>query len=152
MTSFQTYKSNTSGDNLRMTLHASMTEFAKLSVLLDITSKIRTDTKLVFYNRKLMRTDIILTRTTKPICNFANSAMIYLHLPVKLMSITTKISFISIYLWNWCQSPLKSDLFPAMTRWQVYMYSSNFCVIKFISDSQWFSLYALFSSTNKNDW
>ena len=35
---------------------------------------IRTDTRLVFCNTKLMRTDIILTRTTKPICNFANSA------------------------------------------------------------------------------
>ena len=34
---------------------------------------IRTDTRLVFCNRKLMRTDIILTRTTKPICNFVNS-------------------------------------------------------------------------------
>jgi hypothetical protein len=33
---------------------------------------IRTDTKLVFCNRKLMRTDIFLARTTKPICNFAN--------------------------------------------------------------------------------
>jgi hypothetical protein len=35
---------------------------------------LRTDTRLVFCNRKLMRTDIFLTRTTKPICNFANSA------------------------------------------------------------------------------
>ena len=34
---------------------------------------ISTDTRLVFCNRKLMRTDIVLTRTTKPICNFANS-------------------------------------------------------------------------------
>ena len=34
---------------------------------------IRTDKWLVFCNRKLMRTDIILTRTTKPICNFAIS-------------------------------------------------------------------------------
>ena len=35
---------------------------------------LRTDTRLVFCNRKLMRTDIFFTRTTKPICNFANSA------------------------------------------------------------------------------
>ena len=34
---------------------------------------VRSDTRLVFCNRKLMRTDIILTRTTKPICNFTNS-------------------------------------------------------------------------------
>jgi hypothetical protein len=34
---------------------------------------LRTDTRLVFCNRKLMRTDIFFTRTTKPICNFANS-------------------------------------------------------------------------------
>ena len=33
----------------------------------------RTDTRLVFCHRKLMSTDIIFTRTTKPIsCNFAN--------------------------------------------------------------------------------
>ena len=32
----------------------------------------RTDTRLVFCNKKLMRTDIFLTRTTKPICNFVN--------------------------------------------------------------------------------
>jgi hypothetical protein len=37
----------------------------------------RTDTRLVFCNRKLMRTDIFFTRTTKPICNFANSGMDY---------------------------------------------------------------------------
>ena len=35
---------------------------------------LRTDTRLVFCNRKFMRTDIFFTRTTKPICNFANSA------------------------------------------------------------------------------
>ena len=35
---------------------------------------LRTDTRLVFCNRKLMRTDIFFTRTTKPICNFKNSA------------------------------------------------------------------------------
>jgi hypothetical protein len=34
---------------------------------------LRTDTRLVFCNRKLVRTDIFFTRTTKPICNFANS-------------------------------------------------------------------------------
>jgi hypothetical protein len=37
---------------------------------------LRTDTRLVFCNRKLMRTDIFFTRTTKPICNFANSAKV----------------------------------------------------------------------------
>jgi hypothetical protein len=36
---------------------------------------LRTDTRLVFCNRKLMRTDIFFTRTTKPICNFANPAV-----------------------------------------------------------------------------
>ena len=35
---------------------------------------LRTDTRLVFCNRKLMRTEIFFTRTTKPICNFANYA------------------------------------------------------------------------------
>ena len=49
------------------------------SVLSDVTSKIvqillRTDRSLVFCNRKLMRTDIIFTRTTKPICHFVNPA------------------------------------------------------------------------------
>jgi hypothetical protein len=39
----------------------------------EIVSPVRSDTRLVFCNRKLMRTDIILTRTTKPICNFTNS-------------------------------------------------------------------------------
>ena len=41
-----------------------------VSVLSDMTSK---RTGLVFCNRKLMRTDIFFTRTTKLICNFANS-------------------------------------------------------------------------------
>ena len=36
---------------------------------------LRTDSRLVFCNRKLMRTDIFFTRTTKPICNFANSVI-----------------------------------------------------------------------------
>jgi hypothetical protein len=31
-----------------------------------------TDTSMVFCSRKLMRTDIFFTRTTKPICNFVN--------------------------------------------------------------------------------
>ena len=43
-----------------------------VSVLSDMTSK-RTDTRLVFCNRKLMRTDIFFTRANKLICNFANS-------------------------------------------------------------------------------
>ena len=34
---------------------------------------IRTDTRLVFCNTKLMRTDIFFSRTTKPISNFVNS-------------------------------------------------------------------------------
>jgi hypothetical protein len=33
---------------------------------------VRTDTWLVFYNRKLLRTDNFFTRITKPICNFPN--------------------------------------------------------------------------------
>ena len=36
---------------------------------------LRTDTRLVFCNRKLMRTDFFYTRTTKPICNFVNSVI-----------------------------------------------------------------------------
>jgi hypothetical protein len=39
---------------------------------------LRTDTRLVFCNRKLMRTDIFFTRTTKPICNFTNSDRTFL--------------------------------------------------------------------------
>jgi hypothetical protein len=35
----------------------------------------RTYTRLVFCNKKLMRTDIFFTRTTKPICNFVNPAI-----------------------------------------------------------------------------
>ena len=35
----------------------------------------RTCTRLVFCNKKLMRTDIFFTRTTKPICNFVNPAI-----------------------------------------------------------------------------
>ena len=47
----------------------------------DMTNKIwadllRTDTRLVFCNRKLMRTYIFFTKTTKPICNFVNPVMI----------------------------------------------------------------------------
>jgi hypothetical protein len=41
---------------------------------------LRTDTRLIFCNRKLMRTDIFFTRTTKPICNFANSVLIHVYL------------------------------------------------------------------------
>jgi hypothetical protein len=33
---------------------------------------VRTDTRLVFCNRKIMRTDISFTRITRPICNFVN--------------------------------------------------------------------------------
>jgi hypothetical protein len=33
---------------------------------------LRTDTRLVFCNRKLMRADIFFTRTIKPIYNFVN--------------------------------------------------------------------------------
>jgi hypothetical protein len=33
---------------------------------------LRTDTRLVFCNRKLLRTDIIFTRIIEPICNFVN--------------------------------------------------------------------------------
>ena len=64
-------------NSLQLNKYHSCTEFTKLSVLSDMTSKfgqilIRTDTRLVFCNRKLMRTDIFLARTTKHICNFAN--------------------------------------------------------------------------------
>ena len=50
----------------------------------------RTDTNLVFCNRKLMRTDILFTRTTKPSCNFENSALhfikylMYVYLLIKV--------------------------------------------------------------------
>ena len=37
---------------------------------------LRTDTRLVFCNRKLMRTDIFFSlKTTKPICNFVNPSI-----------------------------------------------------------------------------
>ena len=36
----------------------------------------RTDTSFVFCNRKLMRTDILFTRTTKRICSFVNPAVL----------------------------------------------------------------------------
>jgi hypothetical protein len=39
---------------------------------------LRTDTRLLFSNRKIMRTDIFFTRTTKPICNFVNSGRLSL--------------------------------------------------------------------------
>jgi hypothetical protein len=39
---------------------------------------LRTDTRLVFCNRKIMRTDIFFTRTTKPICicNFVKPVIV----------------------------------------------------------------------------
>jgi hypothetical protein len=43
---------------------------------------LRTDTRLVFCNRKLMRTDIFFTRTTKPICNFANSIVLMFNINI----------------------------------------------------------------------
>jgi hypothetical protein len=43
-----------------------------------------TDTRLVFCNRKLMRTDIFFTRTTKPICIFANSGVVQVACPPPL--------------------------------------------------------------------
>ena len=48
-----------------------VSEFAKFQQNLG-----RFYTRLVFCNRKLMRTDIFFTRTTKPICNFANSGVL----------------------------------------------------------------------------
>ena len=49
-----------------------LAEFAKCVTPVRHDQQKRTDTRLVFYNRKLMRTDIFFTRTTKPICNFVN--------------------------------------------------------------------------------
>jgi hypothetical protein len=43
---------------------------------------LRTDTRLVFCNRKLMRTDIFFTRTTKHICNFANSIVLMFNINI----------------------------------------------------------------------
>ena len=43
---------------------------------------LRTDTRLVFCNRKLMRTDIFFIRTTKPICNFANSIVLMFNINI----------------------------------------------------------------------
>ena len=43
---------------------------------------LRTDTRLVFGNNKLMRTDIFFTRTTKPICNFANSIVLMFNINI----------------------------------------------------------------------
>jgi len=45
-------------------------EFTKLSVL-----SVRTDTRLVFCNRKLMRTDIFFIRTTKSTFKFVNTGI-----------------------------------------------------------------------------
>ena len=56
-----------------------------MSVLSDMTFKIWADLaknhhKIGFCNRKLMRTDIFFTRTTKPICNFVNPVILFLNL------------------------------------------------------------------------
>ena len=54
---------------------------------------LRTDTRLVFCNRKLMRTDIFFTRTTKPICNFTNSGIGYWNSTCQLLvHVTTNIT------------------------------------------------------------
>jgi hypothetical protein len=45
----------------------------------------RTDTSLVFCNRKLMRTDILFTRTTKHTCNFAHSEFVSMYTIVMII-------------------------------------------------------------------
>ena len=46
---------------------------------------------MVFCNRKLMRTDIFFTRTTKPICNFVNPVLVYIFHPHSQWYTTTEI-------------------------------------------------------------
>jgi hypothetical protein len=58
----------------------------------------RTDTRLVFCNRKLMRTDIFFTRATKPICNFANSVHYGLKIPVHYNSIFNSCKAVSVFI------------------------------------------------------
>ena len=53
------------------TIPCSSPEFTKFSNKL-LADFARTDTWLVFYNRKLLRTDNFFTRIAKPICNFPN--------------------------------------------------------------------------------
>ena len=52
---------------------------------------LRTDTRLVFCNRKLMRTDIFFARTTKPICNFANSMVLMFN--ININDITARMDY-----------------------------------------------------------
>jgi hypothetical protein len=64
---------------------------------------LRTDTRLVFCNRKLMRTDIFFTRTTKLICNFANSVD-------RLKKLKWRpINPVSIEIWNTQSRKLARD-------------------------------------------
>jgi hypothetical protein len=67
---------------------------------------IRTDTRLVFCNRKLMRTDIFFTRTTKPICNFVNPDSIINNCTETLRYCKNETSFestwVNIQLGGWC--------------------------------------------------
>jgi hypothetical protein len=62
-----------------------------------------TDTRLVFCNRKLMRTDIFCTRTTKPICNFMNPGKWISF--IKHTKNPLKIIFIVIYMYVYCFCP-----------------------------------------------
>jgi hypothetical protein len=57
---------------------------------------LRTDTRLVFCNKKLMRTDIFFTRTTKPICNFANSIVLMFFLSLMYTYFTVLRCIISV--------------------------------------------------------
>ena len=64
---------------------------------------LRTDTRLVFCNRKLMRTDIFFTRTTKLICNFTNSVD-------RLKKLKWRsINLVSIEIWNTQSRKLARD-------------------------------------------
>ena len=49
---------------------------------MDLRTIERSPTRLVFCNRKLMRTDIFFTRTTKTICNFANSVVLMFNITI----------------------------------------------------------------------
>ena len=67
---------------------------------------LRTDTRLVFCNRKLMRTDIFFTRTTKPICNFANSGLPWQQPPFWIFSTPKSCHTLQ---WIFLQSFMKFD-------------------------------------------
>jgi hypothetical protein len=61
---------------------------------------LRTDTRLVFCNRKLMRTDIFFTRTTKPICNFANSVVLMFNININYTTLGWITPYPRVHQWT----------------------------------------------------